>query len=40
MPATTVAKSDPLVANHFFLEIDGEVVASCPRSAGSTWSSR
>ena len=34
MPATTVAKSDPLVANHFFLEIDGEVVAQLSEVSG------
>jgi phage tail-like protein len=34
VPATTVAKSDPLVANHFFLEIDGEVVAQLSEVSG------
>ncbi len=34
MPATTVAKSDPLVANHFFLEIDGEVIAQLSEVSG------
>jgi phage tail-like protein len=34
VPATTVAKSDPLVANHFFLEIDGEVIAQLSEVSG------
>ncbi|HTT90427.1 MAG TPA: phage tail protein [Acidimicrobiales bacterium] len=34
MPVTTIAKSDPLVANHFFLEIDGEVIAQLSEVSG------
>ena len=34
MPATTVAKTDPLVANHFFLEVDGEVIAQLSEVSG------
>lgn len=34
MPADTVLKSDPLVVNHFFLEIDGEVIAQLTEVSG------
>jgi phage tail-like protein len=34
MPVSTVLKEDPLVVNHFFLEIDGEVVAQLTEVSG------
>ncbi|HXW82006.1 MAG TPA: phage tail protein [Acidimicrobiales bacterium] len=34
MPATNVESSDPLVANHFFLEVDGEVVSQLSEVSG------
>jgi phage tail-like protein len=34
MPQLTVLKSDPLVANHFFLEIDGEVISQLSEVSG------
>jgi phage tail-like protein len=34
MPADTVLKEDPLVVNHFFLEIDGEVIAQLTEVSG------
>ncbi len=34
MPATNVESSDPLVANHFFLEVDGEVVSQLSEISG------
>ncbi len=34
MPATNIEKSDPLVANHFFLEVDGEVISQLAEVSG------
>ncbi|HTW07876.1 MAG TPA: phage tail protein [Acidimicrobiales bacterium] len=34
MPADTIVKQDPLIANHFFLEIDGEVIAQLTEVSG------
>jgi phage tail-like protein len=34
MPVSTVLQTDPLVVNHFFLEIDGEVVAQLTEVSG------
>ncbi|MHB2022180.1 MAG: phage tail protein [Mycobacteriales bacterium] len=34
MPVSTVQRMDPLVANHFFLEIDGEVIAQLSEVSG------
>lgn len=34
MPADTVIKNDPLVVNHFFLEIDGEVISQLSEVSG------
>jgi phage tail-like protein len=34
LPDTNVLKSDPLVANHFFLEVDGEVIAQLSEVSG------
>lgn len=34
MPGDTILKEDPLVVNHFFLEIDGEVVAQLTEVSG------
>lgn len=34
MPAQTVEKIDPLVANHFFLEIDGSVISQLSEISG------
>ena len=34
MPQLAVLKSDPLVANHFFLEIDGEVISQLSEVSG------
>ena len=34
MPATNLLKQDPLVANHFFLEVDGEVVSQLSEVSG------
>jgi phage tail-like protein len=34
VPVTNVESSDPLVANHFFLEVDGEVVSQLSEVSG------
>jgi|SRR5579875_834447 len=34
MPAETVVREDPLVANHFFMEIDGEVISQLSEVSG------
>lgn len=34
MPAPTLIKSDPLIVNHFFLEIDGEVITQLSEVSG------
>jgi phage tail-like protein len=34
VPATNVESSDPLVANHFFLEVDGEVISQLSEVSG------
>ncbi len=34
MPATNILKQDPLVANHFFLEVDGEVISQLSEVSG------
>ena len=34
MPATNIEKTDPLVANHFFLEVDGEVISQLSEVSG------
>lgn len=34
MPATNAESSDPLVANYFFLEVDGEVVSQLSEVSG------
>lgn len=34
MPASTLLKTDPLIVNHFFLEIDGEVISQLSEVSG------
>jgi phage tail-like protein len=34
LPATNILKQDPLVANHFFLEVDGEVISQLSEVSG------
>ena len=34
MPASNILKIDPLIVNHFFLEIDGEVITQLSEVAG------
>ena len=34
MPAANIIKEDPLVVNHFFLEIDGEVISELSEGNG------
>ena len=34
MPASTLIKHDPLIVNHFFLEIDGEVISQLSEVSG------
>jgi phage tail-like protein len=34
MPASNIEKTDPLVANHFFLEVDGEVISQLSEVSG------
>lgn len=34
MPADTMLKTDPMIVNHFFLEIDGEVISQLSEVSG------
>ncbi len=34
MPELNLLKADPLVANHFFLEVDGEVISQLSEVSG------